>query len=140
MSGQRTRLAWLGLPQPPLLLPPSLEPLRQIFRSPELESQTLFKNHWAGGFPGGAVVESPPANAGDTGSSPGLGGSHMPRSGWAREPQVLSLRVWSLCSATREAATVRGPRTAMKSGPHSPQPEKAHAQKRRPNTAKNKKK
>ena len=32
------------------------------------------------GFPGGAVVESPPANAGDTGSSPGLGGSHMPRS------------------------------------------------------------
>ncbi|KAJ8789248.1 hypothetical protein J1605_022183 [Eschrichtius robustus] len=28
----------------------------------------------------------------------------MPRSGWAREPQLLSLRVWSLCSATREAA------------------------------------
>ena len=25
------------------------------------------------GFPGGAVVESLPANAGDTGSSPGLG-------------------------------------------------------------------
>ena len=32
-----------------------------------------------GGFPGGAVVENPPANAGDTGSSPGLGRSHMPR-------------------------------------------------------------
>ena len=32
------------------------------------------------GFPGGAVVRSPPANAGDTGSSPGPGGSHMPRS------------------------------------------------------------
>ena len=31
-------------------------------------------------FPGGAVVESLPANAGDMGSSPGLGGSHMPRS------------------------------------------------------------
>ena len=31
------------------------------------------------GFPGGAVVENLPANAGDTGSSPGLGGSHMPR-------------------------------------------------------------
>ena len=30
------------------------------------------------GFPGGAVVESLPANAGDTGSSPGLGRSHMP--------------------------------------------------------------
>ena len=31
-----------------------------------------------GGFPGGAVVENLPANAGDTGSSPGLGRSHMP--------------------------------------------------------------
>ena len=91
-----------------------------------------------GGFPGGAVVENLPANAGDTGSSPGLGGSYMLQSNWAREPQLLSLRVWSLCSATREAAAVRGPRTAMKSGPHSPQLEKALAQKRRPNTAKNK--
>ena len=90
------------------------------------------------GFPGGAVVESLPANAGDTGSSPGLGRSHMPRSNKVREPQLLSLRVWSLCSATREAATVRGPRTAMKSGPRSPQLEKACAQKLRPNTAKNK--
>ena len=32
------------------------------------------------GFPGGAVVENLPANVGDMGSSPGLGGSHMPRS------------------------------------------------------------
>ena len=30
------------------------------------------------GFPGGTVVENLPANAGDTGSSPGLGRSHMP--------------------------------------------------------------
>ena len=37
------------------------------------------KNQYSG-FPGGAVVESLPASAGDTGSSPGLGGSHMPRS------------------------------------------------------------
>ena len=51
------------------------------------------------GFPGGAVVENLPANAGDTGSSPGLGRSHMPRSSWAREPRLLSLRIWSLCSA-----------------------------------------
>ena len=84
------------------------------------------------------MVENLPANARDTGSSPGLGGSHMPRRGWAREPQLLSLRVWSLCSATREAATVRGPRIAMKSGHRLPQLEKALAQKRRPNTAKNK--
>ena len=90
------------------------------------------------GFPGGTVVGSLPANAGDTGSSPGLGRSHMPRSSWAREPQLLSLRVWSLCSTTREAVTVRGPRTAMKSGPRSPRLEKALAQKQTPNTAKNK--
>ena len=32
------------------------------------------------GFPGGAVVENLPANAGDTGSSPGPGRSHMLRS------------------------------------------------------------
>ncbi|KAJ8783904.1 hypothetical protein J1605_008947 [Eschrichtius robustus] len=57
------------------------------------------------GFPGGAVVENLSANAGDTGSCPDLGRSHMPRSNWAREPQLLSLRIWSLCSATREAAT-----------------------------------
>ena len=75
------------------------------------------------GFPGGTVVENLPANAGDTGSSPGLGRSHMPRSNWSREPQLLSLRVWSLCSATR------GLRTAMKSGPPLPQLEKALVQK-----------
>ena len=82
------------------------------------------------------MVGSLPASAGDAGSSPGLGGSHMPRSGWARGPQLLSLRVWSLCSATRETAMVRGPRTAIRGGPRLPQLEKALAQKRRPNTAK----
>ena len=61
------------------------------------------------GFPGGTVVESLPANAGNTGSGPGLGRSHMPRNNYAREPQLLSLRVWSLCSATREAAIVKRP-------------------------------
>ena len=83
------------------------------------------------------MVENLPANAGDTGSSPGLGRSHMPRSNKVHEPQLLSLRVWSLCSTTREATIVRGSHTAMKSDPHLPQPEKALTQKRRPNTAKN---
>ena len=32
------------------------------------------------GFPGGAVVKNPPASAGNTGSSPGPGRSHMRRS------------------------------------------------------------
>ena len=84
------------------------------------------------------MVENLPANAGDTCLSPGLGRSHMPRSNWAREPQLLSLHFWSLCSATREATIVIGPHTAMKSGPRSLQLEKALAQKRRPKIAKNK--
>ena len=40
----------------------------------------LIKKKREKGFPGGTVVENLPANAGDTGSSPGLGRSHMPRS------------------------------------------------------------
>ena len=88
------------------------------------------------GFPGGAVVGGLPASAGDMGSSLGLGGSHVPRSNWARGPQLLSLHVWSLCSTTREAAMVRGPRTAMRSGPRLPQLERVLAQRRGPNTAK----
>ena len=51
-------------------------------------NRVITENCWGGtedknaakGFPGGAVVENVPANAGDTGSSPGLGRSHMPRS------------------------------------------------------------
>ena len=37
-----------------------------------------YQNLWEEGFPGGAVVENLPANAGDMGSSPGLGRSHVP--------------------------------------------------------------
>ena len=43
-------------------------------------------------FPGGAVLKNPPANEGDTGSSPGPGRSHVPRSNSAHAPQLLSLR------------------------------------------------
>ena len=64
-----------------------------------------------GDFPGGTVVKNPPANAGDTGSSPGPGRFHMPQSNWAREPQLLSLRcrarkpqLLSLRAATTEPA------------------------------------
>ena len=38
----------------------------------------IYQEH-AGGFPGGAVVGSPRADAGDTGSCPGPGRSHMPQ-------------------------------------------------------------
>ena len=52
----------------------------------------FFKKIKTWDFPGGAVVKNPPAKAGDTGSSPGLGRSHMPRSSEAREPQLLNPR------------------------------------------------
>ena len=39
-----------------------------------------FRNEGFGDFPGDAVVKNLPANAGDTGSSPAPGRSHMPRS------------------------------------------------------------
>ena len=43
------------------------------------KEQLFFKiESW--GFPGSAVVKNLPANAGNTGSSPGGGRSHMPRS------------------------------------------------------------
>ena len=52
--------------------------------------------------------------------------------------KLLSLNVWSLCSTTREATILRGPRITMKSGPHLPQLEKTLTQKQRPNITINK--
>ena len=42
------------------------------------KAERVISRSYRQGFPGGAVVENLPANAGDRGSSPGLGGSHMP--------------------------------------------------------------
>ena len=69
------------------------------------------------GFPGGAVVKNPCANAGDTGSSPGPGRSHMPQSNpcaTTTEPML-----YSSCSTTREATAMRSPRTTTKRSPRS---------------------
>ena len=54
--------------QDKVLLTPASEVLKVV-----LESELL-------GFPTGAVVGNPPANAGDMGSNPGPGRSHMPQS------------------------------------------------------------
>ena len=43
------------------------------------------------------MVKNLPANAGDTGSTPGLGRSHMPRGNEAQGPELLSL-----CSTAQE--------------------------------------
>ena len=42
-------------------------------------------------FPGGAVDRNPAANAGDTGSTLGLGRFHLPRGNQARAPKLLGL-------------------------------------------------
>ena len=52
---------------------------KSIGRSLNVTELHTFKRHF-GGFPGGSVVKNLPANAGDTGSIPGLGRSHVPRS------------------------------------------------------------
>ena len=74
------------------------------------------------GFPGGTVVKNPPANAGDKGSSPGPGSSHMPRSNEAHAPQLLSLRSRAqkpqLLSPRAPTTEARAPRA------HAPQQEK----------------
>ena len=46
----------------------------------KLIPKSSFKHLKFWDFPGSAVVKNPPANAGDTGLSPGPGRSHMPRS------------------------------------------------------------
>ena len=55
--------------------------IARTWKQPKCPStEEWIKKMWYMGFPGGAVVKNLPANAGDMGSSPGLGGSHMPRS------------------------------------------------------------
>ena len=76
----------------------------------------------ARGFPGGPVVKSPPANAGDAGSLPGPGRFHVP---WATKP--VHHNYWSpqsraLRSATKEASTMRKkPAHRNEACLHSPQ-------------------
>ena len=53
----------------------------------------------------GSVVKNPPANAGDTGSIPGLGRSHMLRDDCACAPQLLSL-----CCRAREPQLLTEPK------------------------------
>ena len=43
-------------------------------------NQQIIQKHKFKDFPGGAVVENLPANAGDRGLIPGPGRSHMPQS------------------------------------------------------------
>ena len=55
-------------------------PLLTISSQPKPPSSFFLKYQKTGDLPGDAVVKNPPANAGDTGSIPGPGRSHMTRS------------------------------------------------------------
>ena len=98
------------------------------------------------GFPGGTVVKNLPANAGDTGSNPGPGRTHMPRNNKAHAQKLLSLH-----SRAREPQLLKPTclepvlcyersHRKKKTEHHNEelQLEKAHTQQRRPNEAKNK--
>jgi len=84
------------------------------------------------------VTRDPSASAGDTGSTPGLGRSHMPWGNSAHGPQLLEPT--SPRSARREAATVRRRAMQLDSCLHSPRLEEAYTQHRRPSAAKKGKK
>ena len=73
----------------------------EVFLTVEMRASVLvlcsIKTMIPWGFRDGSVVKNP-ANAGDTGSIPDLGRSHMPRGSKARALQLLSLRsgAWEL--------------------------------------------
>ena len=78
-----------------------------------------------GNFPGGSVVENPPANAGDTSSIPGSGRFHMLQSNYACALQQEKPLQWEACASQ------------LDNNLRLPLLEKAHVQQWRLNTAKN---
>ena len=91
------------------------EPIYNTNQSPNVQNKHINHVYLRSllGFLGGAVVKNPPANAGDTGSSPGPGRYYMPRSNKARAPQLLSPR-----ATTTEA---RAPRVRVPQQEKPPQ-------------------
>ena len=102
-------------------------------------------------FPGGPVIKNPPANAGDLGSSPSPGRSHM-----LRETKLLCHNYWACAPEPRAAAAeaeyprARAPQQEeapqweactprLESSHHLLLLEKARVQQWRPSTAKNNK-
>ena len=58
-----------------------MEKIQETFNEdPEELKEIMFKELKVEDFPGGTVVKNPTAHAGDTGSIPGPGRSHMPQS------------------------------------------------------------
>ena len=83
-----------------------------------LSSKTLIL-----GFPDGSGVQNLPANAGDRGSGPDLGKSHVPQSNEARVLQLLSLssRAWEPQLLSPHTAAAKPGQRA-----HAPGQKKSH--------------
>ena len=75
--------------------------IKETFRNEPLPTATIICSKFPWGFPCGPGDENPPVNAGDVGSIPGLGRSHVP---WTAKsvPQLLSL-----CLRARELQLLR---------------------------------
>ena len=78
-------------------------------------------------FPGGPVVKNLSANAGDMGSIPGLGRSHMPQ-GMNPHATAAEGRNHRIYALQREAAVMRDECTTIQSSPCSSQLEEAHTE------------
>ena len=86
------------------------------------------------GLADGSVIKNPPANAGDAGLIPGLGGflgATKPVCATTTQVHGQQLRkptrLKPVLQKTKEAPATRRPCTSIKSSPCSPQPEKACA-------------
>ena len=88
--------------------------------------------------PGGPVVKNLPVNAGDTGSIPGPGRSHMPLGNQALVMQLLKPGRLEPRLCNRRSHGNEEPKHRSGSNLYSPRPENAHVPQRRPSTAKNK--
>ena len=90
----------------------------------------FFKKHcvkilYIWGFPGGPMAESPPANAGDTGSIPAPGRPHTPPGSWVWAAQHSACEPSSPFPAATGAPAMRRPGAAAAWQPRSLQREKA---------------
>ena len=63
------------------------------------------------------MIKNPPPNAGDTGSIPGIGRSHLPRDNKGGELHLGAHMPQNPYSATTEATAVRSPRTTAREEP-----------------------
>ena len=66
--------------------------VRSLGREDPLEKEISTPEFLPGGFPGGSVVKSPPANAGDAGSIPGSG--RFPGGGNGKVLKLFQCSCW----------------------------------------------